>query len=66
MKTGNTGVPILRVYMSLLLQHCVRLCITTTPVITFLALNNFIIQCVVLWGDDIQRTPVVTWVIFGI
>ena len=37
---GNTGVPILRVYMSLLVEYRMRLCITTPPVITFGDPNN--------------------------
>ena len=43
LKRGSTGVPILRtryIYKSLLVQHRIRLCITTPPVIKFGALNN--------------------------
>ena len=41
LKRGNTVVPTLRAYMSLLVQYRIQLlCITTPPVMTFGALNN--------------------------
>ena len=62
-KRRNTGVPILRARMSVLVQYHIRLCITTPPVITFGALYNSS-PCVILWGGDIQRIPVVKWLTF--